>query len=195
MPVHGDSLNTAVWGGADVLIGSITATIPVGNAAFTFNETSGGTAGVTTQWDYVGILDPGQGFSETIETEETEHRGWGWGVIATTYGGQSLTRTFTTLEENLTVLGLTYDASDLTDSGTDISGDLGVKDFTERVRIAFVTYSGDEERRLISKNYATVAASGGGSESEEALMTRGFTATIYPDTNNKLWAYYRGASL
>lgn len=192
----GNTVNAAVWGGADVLIGSMTATVPTGNAAFILNETSGGTAGVTTEWDYVGLLDGGQGFEEGIEVESTDHEAWGFGVIATTYKGQKTTRTFTALEENSTVMGLVYDTDGMTFdnvAGT-YSGDLGVKDFTERVKIAFVTTSGDVEKRAISKNYATVAATSAGSESEEALASKGFTATIYPDSNKKLWTVYKGAS-
>lgn len=195
--MSGNPTNAAVWGGADVLIGSITATIPVGNAAFTMNETSGGTSGVTNQWDFVGILDGGQGFEESIETTSTDHEGWGFGVIATTYKGTKVTKTFTALEENRTVMGLVYDISGMTfddEAGTYV-GDLKIRDNTTRVRIAFVTTSGATERRMISKNYATIAATAAGSESEEALASKGFTATIVPDSGKTLYYTYKGASV
>lgn len=52
----GNPTNAAVWGGADVLIAPIGTAIPAGNAAF------------GAGWEYVGLLDGGQGFEESIET-------------------------------------------------------------------------------------------------------------------------------
>ena len=181
----GSPSNAAVWGGADVLIAPIGTAIPVGNAAF------------AAGWEYVGLLDGGQGFEDSIEQDSTDHTAWGYGVIATTYGATKVTKTFTALEENAVVMGLVYDTSGMTfddEAGTYV-GDLAVRDNTERVLIAFVTTSGDNERRVISKNYATIAATSPGSESEEALASKGFTATIVPDADKKLFYTYKGASL
>jgi len=167
----GDPTLAAVWGGADVLIAPIGTAIPVGNAAFAVG------------WTYVGLLDGGQGFEESIETESTDHEAWGYGVIATTYKGTKVTKTFTALEENETVMGLVYDTTGMTfddEAGTYV-GDLAVRDNTER--------------RMITKNYATIAASSAGSESEEALASKGFTVTIVPDADKKLYYTYKGASL
>ena len=183
--MSGNPTNAAVWGGADVLIAPIGTAIPVGNAAF----------GVA--WTYVGLLDGGQGFEESIETESTDHEAWGYGVIATTYKGTKVTKTFTALEENETVMGLVYDVSGMTfddEEGTYVV-DLAILDNTERVLLAFLTTAGDSERRMISKNYATIAATSAGSESEEALATKSFTATIVPDADKKLYYTYKGASL
>lgn len=192
----GNTANAAVWGEADVYIGSLTATIPTTNAAFTLNETSGGGVGVTDEWDFVGLLDGGQGFEEGIEVSETQHSAWGYGTIFTTYKDQILTKTFTTLEENSTVLNLVYDTDGMTfdnDAGT-YSGDLGVRDHTTQVLIAFELRSGSKIKRYISKGYATVAPTSAGTDSEESLGSKGFTATIYPDSNQKLWSTYKGAA-
>lgn len=177
--------NAAVWGGADVLIAPTTATIPTGNEAF------------SADWKYVGCLDGGQGFEEAIEQDSTDHSAWGFGVIATTYGNTKVTKTFTALEENEVVMGLVYDVSGMTfddEAGTYV-GDLKVRDNTTRVRVAFVTTSGDTERRMITKNYATVAATAAGTESEEALASKGFTATIVPDDSKVLYYTYKGEKL
>jgi hypothetical protein len=184
----GDPAKTAVWGGADVLIGSLTATIPASGAPFTMNETSGGTAGVTTEWDFVGLLNGDDGFTENIEADSTDHNAWGYGVVATTYQGQKVTKTFTALEDNEVVMNLVYDASGVTfnPDGT-YTGVLKVKDYTEKVKIAFVTTSGDSEKRRISHNYATIMPDDAGSESETALQSKGFTATIVPSTDKSLW--------
>ena len=181
----GNPTNAAVWGGADVLIAPIGTAIPVGNAAF------------AAGWKYVGLLDGGQGFEESIETESTDHEAWGFGVIATTYKGTKVTKTFTALEENETVMGLVYDTAGMTfdDVAGTYAGTLAVRDNTERVLVAFVTRSGDTERRMITANYATIAASSAGSESEEALQSKGFTATIVPDASKNLYQVYKGASL
>ncbi|QLQ11181.1 MAG: hypothetical protein HZY75_13360 [Nocardioidaceae bacterium] len=177
MSGHGDTKKTAVWGGADVLIAPASATIPTGLAAF------------SGDWKFVGLLDGGQGFEEAIEVESTDFNAWGFGVVATTYRGQKTTKTFTALEENATVMGLVYDTAGMTFSDEDGTyiGDLAVKDFTEKVRIAFVTYSGSTEKRFISKNYATIAPSAAGTESEEALQSKGFTATVFPTEGRVLW--------
>ncbi|HJR88827.1 MAG TPA: hypothetical protein VJ782_01540 [Aeromicrobium sp.] len=181
----GNPTNAAVWGGADVLIAPVGSPIPVGNAAF------------SAAWDYVGLLDGGQGFEESIETESTDHEAWGYGVIATTYKGTKVTKTFTSVEENSVVMGLVYDVDGMTFDdvlGTYV-GDLAVRDNTERVMVAFVTTSGDNERRMITKNYATIAATSAGSESEEALAAKSFTVTIVPDSSRILYYTYKGASL
>jgi hypothetical protein len=183
--VAGNTANAAVWGGADVLVAPLGSPIPVGNAAF------------SGAWKYVGLLDGGQGFEEGIDVQSTDHEAWGYGVIATTYKGQKTTKTFTALEENEVVMGLVYDVAGMTfddEEGTYV-GDLGVKDYTERVLVAFVTTSGDTEKRAVSKSYATIAATSAGKESEEALAAKGFTATIYPDAEKVIWTVYKGASL
>jgi hypothetical protein len=181
----GNPTNAAVWGGADVLIAPIGTAIPVGNAAF------------DPAWKYVGLLDGGQGFEESIEVTSTDHEAWGYGVIATTYKGTKITKTFTALEENATVMGLVYDVSGMTfdDTAGTYVGDLAVRDNTERVLVAFVVTSGSTERRQITKNYATIAATAAGSESEEAKQSKGFTVTIVPDADKVLYYTYKGASL
>ena len=254
--MSGNTLNAAVWGGADVLIGSITATIPTTNADFPMNRTetigttnadatitgaagtfsasdvgqsiSGtgipvgatilsftsetsvelsanatatgasvtATIGATTGWTFVGLLDGGQGFEDGVEVEETQHSAWGYGTIFTTYKDQVTTKTFTALEENSTVLGLVHDVSAMTfdDEAGTYQGTLKVRDHTEQLRIAFVTTSGTKEKRLISKSYATVAPTAAGTDSEESIGSKGFTATIYPNGSNELWYTYKGAS-
>lgn len=179
----GDVQNTAVWGEADVLIAPIAAVIPAGNAAF------------SDAWEYVGLLSGSDGFTESVEVSQTDHDAWGYGVVATTYKGQKTTKTFTTFEDNETVLGLVYDVSAVTFGANTYTGTLGVKDFTDQVRIAFVVRSGDQEKRLISANYATIAATNAGTESEDSLQSRQFTATVYPTSDKGLWVAFNGASL
>lgn len=181
----GNTANAAVWGEADVLIAPIGTAIPTTNAAF------------GAGWEYVGLLDGGQGFEESIETSSTQHTAWGYGTIFTTYQDQVLTKTFTALEENEVVMGLVYDVSGVTfdDVAGTYTGTLKVRDHTEQILIAFVTRSGSNEKRLISKGYATVAPTSAGSDSEESLGSKTFEATIYPNGSQELFYAYKGASL
>jgi hypothetical protein len=183
--VSGNTANAAVWGGADVLIAPIGTAIPATNAAF------------DAAWKYVGLLDGGQGFEEGIEVASTDHDAWGYGTIFTTYKAQKLTKTFTALEENATVMGLVYDTTSMTFDDTlgTYVGTLKVRDHTTQLLIAFVTTSGGKEKRLISKGYATVAPTNAGSDGEESLQSKGFTATIFPNGSSELWYAYKGASL
>jgi hypothetical protein len=251
--VSGNTLNAAVWGGADVLVGPITATIPTTNAAFPMNRTATvgttnssptvtgatfvtadigqsitgtgipasttitavtpgvsatisanatatgsptATIGATTGWKYAGLLDGGQGFEDSVDVDETQHSAWGYGTIFTTYKDQVTTKTFTALEENATTMGLLHDVTSMTfddDLGTYV-GTLKVRDHTTQLRIAFVTTSGTKTKRLISKSYATVKPTSAGTDSEESLGSKGFTATIYPNGSNELWYTYKGAA-
>jgi hypothetical protein len=183
--VAGNPGNAAVWGGADVLVAPLGSPIPVGNAAF------------SVAWKYAGLLDGGQGFEESIEQDSTDHSAWGYGVIATTYGNTKVTKTFTALEENQTVMSLVYDTSAMTfdDTAGTYVGDLKVRDNTTRLLVAFVTTSGNRERRMITKNYGTIAPTSAGSESEEALQSKGLTVTIVPDASKILYYTYKGAKL
>jgi hypothetical protein len=181
----GNTANAAVWGEADVLIAPIGTAIPTTNAAF------------AAEWEFVGLLDGGQGFAEGIETESTDHDAWGYGTILTTYKAQKLTKTFTALEENEVVMGLVYDVTGMTfddEAGTYV-GTLAVRDHTEQVLIAFVTKTGGNEKRLISKGYATIAPTDAGSEGEESLASKTFEATIFPNGSQELWYAYKGVSL
>lgn len=165
------------------------------NPASATNASASLTIGATTDgWDFVGILDGGQGFEEENAAESTDHTGWGYGVIATTYKGQKTTRTFTAVEENSTVMSLLYETTDVVfdDEDGTYEGELGVRDHSEHLLIAFVLNTGGREKRAVSTNYATVAPSGAAKDSEESLSTKGFTATIVPTASKKLWTVYKG---
>ncbi len=66
----GNPTNAAVWGGADVLVGAVTATIPVGNAAFPMRRsvvvgTTNADATVTAASGTFSASDVGQSISGT----------------------------------------------------------------------------------------------------------------------------------
>ncbi|HET7666542.1 MAG TPA: hypothetical protein VFK56_10830 [Mycobacterium sp.] len=192
--MSGDVNNTAVWNEADVFIGDLAATNPTAGAAFTLNESSGGTAGTTTEWDFVGLLDGSAGFGEQESITSTDHSAWGYGVITTTKKDFKLTRTFTALEDNTTVLGLLYDATGVTFTGNNFSGDLKVRDNSRQFKVAFETRSGTEIKRYISAGHAMVESIGQVTEGEDGLQSRPVTVTIYPDSTKVLWHTYKGAA-
>ena len=154
-----------------------------------------GTIGATNGWRFAGCLDGGQGFEEANDQSSTDHSAWGFGVIATTYTDKKTTVTFTALEENAVVMGLAYDVSGMTfdDVAGTYEGNLAVREDTDRVRLGFEVTSGAVVRRKTTANYATVTATGAGSESEESLGSKTFEASIFPDANSVLYTTYKGA--
>ena len=110
-----------------------------------------------------------------------------WEHVGLLDGGQGFEETIETTSTDHTAWGYGVIATTY--------GDLKVRDNTTRVLVAFVTKSGGTERRLISKNYATIAATSAGTEGEESLGSKAFEATIVPDENKAVWYTYKGASL
>jgi hypothetical protein len=179
----GDVNNAAVWADADVYIADSLATAsPAGGAAF------------GAGWDLVGLLNGDDGFAESYGFDSNDHYAWGGVLVATTRKNFKVTKSFTALEDNQTVMGLVYDASGVTFTGSDYSGDLAIPDLSRKFRIAFETASGGEIKRLISKNYAQVDKVGDSKEGESNLASRQFTVCIYPDSNGVLWETYKGAA-
>lgn len=192
MTMFGDpAANAPVWSKYAVLLGGLTATIPTGPAAFTYNETSGGTADVTTQWDYVGALVTDTPFDDGAETVSTsDHSAAGHGVYATTYKDQKETRTFTVKESTLKTLGIKYDASGVTETDGNLAGTLKRRDTTEKFLIAFHRENALKCERYISKNHAyidNISRSFGNDES-----TFSVTVVIVPNTSDELYTYYLG---
>lgn len=189
-PLFGDpAANAPVWGKYAVLLGSLTATVPVGNADFTLNDGST----TTTEWDPVGALDSDTPFDDGDEAiDATDHTAAGHGVYATTYKNQKETVTFTAKETTLVTLGLVYDASAVTDDGSgNLSGTLARRDPTEKFLIAFHRENDTTAERRISKNYAYIDSISRSFGNDESLRT--VTVTIVPTAADELYTYYFGA--
>lgn len=188
--MSGDTTNVNVWSGADVLLGSLTATNPAPNVAFTMNTT----VGTGVNWDFVGILDGSAGFSEAQSNDSTDFNGWGYGVVATTRKNLSITRTFTVMEDNLITLGIAYDVSALTVTGTSYTGTLKGRDLAEKFKVAFETRQGTQVKRLITKNYASVETIGDKQEGEDNVSSFPVTVKIYPTSAGIFWDTYKGVA-
>ncbi|TMZ59004.1 hypothetical protein EMG21_30160 [Klebsiella pneumoniae] len=190
----GSPANASVWAYADVLIGPLDAEIPVDGEPF------------GADWDYVGLLNGDDGFSETQDMDSTDHFAWGGILVATTRSNYKLTRTFTAFEDNETVFDLAYPGHDVAFSGDGTyGGDVHVPDLQHRFKIAFVTRSGQgadaQVKRVISKNYAQVEERGDATESETEISSRQFTVAIYPTEIDEatgkatLFSVYKGPEL
>ena len=191
MSIYGDpAANAPVYGKFAVLLGGLAATTPTHPAAFTLNETSGGTVGTTGEWDIVGALDDDSPFDSGEESiEVTSHSAAGLGTYAKTFKNQEERVTFTALETTLVTLGILYDASGLTDSGTAISGKLKQRDPSETFKVAFQRENAVNMERRVSENYCqidTISRSG----AEKSLYT--VTLAVYPTADSELFDYYLG---
>lgn len=187
-PLFGDpAANAPVWGKYAVLLGSLTATVPTGPAAFVLNDGST----TTDEWDPVGAGDDSSVFDDGNESiESSDHSAAGFGVYATTYRNQKETVTFTAKETTLTTLGLLYDASGVTDTAGALSGTLKRRDPTEKFLIAFHRENGSKCERKISVNHAYIDSISRSFGNDESLRT--VTVVIAPTSDDELYHYYYG---
>ena len=191
MSIYGDPTNAPVWSKGAVLLGSLTATVPTHPAAFTMNATSGGTAGVTTEWDPVGMLDDDSPFDNGEESiDVSSHSAFGFGIYAKTYKNQEERFTFTALETTLITLGLIYDGTALTETAGTVTGKLKQRDPSKTFKLALQRENATEMERKISESYATIDSISRSFSDGKSLYT--CTATVYPTTDKELFDYYRG---
>jgi hypothetical protein len=177
-----------------VLIGGLTATKPTGAPAggtiaargFILNDPAAGTP-ITTEWDPVGALDDDSPFDDGVESiDSTAHSAFGLGVWIHSFKNQAFQFTFTALQDDLITAGLAYDASGLTETSGNTSGDVGFRDPTKKFLLGIVRENATKAQRLVTKNYAQI-------ESIAASLTDGVavkavTVNVYPNTTGKLWA-------
>lgn len=192
MSIFGNpTANAPVFNDYAVLIGDVAATIPNAPAAFTLNETSGGTVGVDDEWDVVGALVEDNPFDDGEETiDVTNHTAAGFGVYAKTYRNQEETISFTALETTLITLGILYDASGVTNTSGTLEGKLKQRDPSETFRIAFQRENTTKMERRVSTNYAqinTITRNPG-----DGRSTYTVSVTIYPNSSHELFDYYLG---
>lgn len=192
-PFFGDpAANAPVFGKYAVLLGDVDATRPTGHAGasdFTLNDPPT----TTGQWDPVGALDSDTPFDGGAESStQTDHTAAGFGVYATTTTDQKETRTFTAKETTLTTLGILYDATGVTDSGTVVSGTLKRRDPSKKYLAGFYRETADGlMERYVSKNYATINTITRNFASNEATYT--VELLIVPTADDELYDYYKGA--
>lgn len=183
----GNPANAGTWGYGDVLIAPISATNPVGNAAF------------SDDWDYVGLLDGGDGFETDRDSDSDDHFAWGGILVEVTDRNYKETKSFSALEDNAVIFALTHPGSDVdwtTTPGAAV-GTIVVPE-KEKFKIAFVTRKGSIEERHISRSYATLDGWPTKDKNEDDLSAWEVTVAIYPGAADPvtgklpLYDYYRG---
>lgn len=172
--MSGDTSNARLWADADVYIAFDTTT-----AAPADGDTPFGVG-----WDLVGLLDGDDGFTESRESDETDHFAWGGILIRTGRRNYKETHSFTALEWNVTTERLYRPGSDALVAG---SGIWKVALVPERVKVAFETIDGDITKRLIAIHEAEVQVDGDVDRNESDISALNFMATIYPNADGELW--------
>lgn len=178
MPV-GDNKNVNTWSGADVLIAPLDATIPEPGEAYD-----------ATTWKFAGTLNGDQGFSGARESDQTDHFGWGRGIVAQTDKNYKETKTFTAMEStNEVVMKLAYPGSTLT-FGDVARGTLKVPS-KEKFKVAFVTERGTVTQRYTTLDYAMLEGWPVASQNDSDVEQMEVTVVIYPNSDNELWDWQR----
>ena len=198
-PFYGDPATSApVFGKFAVLLSGLTSTNPAGVPAgatlasmgFILNDPNAGTP-VTTEWDPFGALsddDPMDDGEESID--ETPHSAAGLGVYARTFKNQEERLTFTALETTLRTLGVTYDASGVTDTSGTISGALKLRDPMKKYKVGLVRHNDTTLERKVSKNYAQITGISRSFGDGKAMRT--VTMAVYPNAAGEVFDYYLG---
>lgn len=163
-----DPGNVRLWVDANVYVSDeLTLTLPT-TAEAPFGAT----------WDLTGVLDGDEGFDEERKWKETDHYGWGVGLIKTGYSEFQMTRTFTALEDNPITRGLLWPGS----TNTSIVVPRPVSRF-----LAFEAVDDDGEVvRLITARPAKVWC-GKTNQNESDLTKMPFECKIYGTGANELF--------
>lgn len=183
---------TGIPGGATISAVSSTTAATL-SAAATASGTVTATIGTATsnQWDPVGALDDDSPMDDGEESIEiTNHSAAGLGLYAKTAKNQTEQVTFTALESTLRTLGVIYDGTGLTDTGTVISGKLKLRDPLKKYRVGLVRHNDTTLERKVSENYGQIDTISRSFGDGKALRT--VTMTVYPDSASEVWDYYLG---
>jgi hypothetical protein len=187
-----------VFGKYAVLLSGLTSTTPTGTPAgataatmgFILNDPAAGTP-VTTEWDPVGALDDDNPMDDGEESiDSTPHSAAGLGVYARTFKNQEERFTFTALEKRLKTLGITFDASGLTETSGVISGKLKQRDPSKKYRVGLARWNATTLERKVTTNYGQIDTLGRAFSDGKGLVT--VTMNVYPNAAGELFDYYLG---
>ena len=178
MPV-GDNKNVNTWAGADVLVAPLDATDPEPGEDFDL-----------AAWKFAGTLNGDQGFGAARDSDQTDHFGWGRGLVAQTDKNYKETKTFTSMEStNEVIMKLAYPGSTF-NFGDVARGTLKVPS-KENFKIAFVTERGTVVQRYITLNYAQLEGWPVASQNDSDVEQMEITVAIFPNNDNDLWDWQR----
>lgn len=129
-------------------------------------------------WTMLGLLDGGDGYSESRSEDVKDHFAWGGTLVRTSRKNFKLEKKFAVLEDNVTTRALIWPGSSATQR---------IIPKPANVKIAFETREGGKVQRLITRNYAQVSVDGDIKDGEDDLTKVGLVATIFPDSAGVLF--------
>ncbi len=173
----GDPSNARLWADADVYVAFGTDGDLSGVEVPTDVDTEFG-----ADWDLVGLLDGGEGFTQTRDEDVSDKYAWGGILIRTARKNFKFSQSFTALEDNETTFRLRWPGSTRGETIVVPSGNQ-----IERVLVAFETRDGDITHRLISAFEAEITVDGDVGENEEDIASVPFMATVFPDADGVLF--------
>ena len=175
--MSGDPTKASLWTDADVRVDfGMNAAAPLD----TFSPYASG-------WALAGLLDGGEGFTESRDEDTSEHYAWGGILIKKTRSKHKRTIKFVALEDNETVFRLVNPGSE---RGTeDVDGvriDKVVVPKYEDFSISFETREGGKVKRRTVKR-ATIEEIGEIKDGEEEPTVYEITVVLYPEADGTLY--------
>lgn len=165
-----DVTKTHLWDGADVFYALKSGAVPSWPA--TASDPFPGTL------KQVGILDGGDGFTESRSEDKNDFFGWGGILLRTSRAHFKMTRTFTALEDNEETRALIYPGS--------AAGKISVPKPVP-VYLAFELRDGDVVHRAWTLGHAICEISGDLKWGEADITKFPILATIYPTGGGDLF--------
>lgn len=178
----GDATNAGQWTDADVLIAPIGSTVPVD---------------VTSAWNasfnLVGLLDGGEGFTETRDEDTNETYAWGGLLVKRSKSKHKRTFKFVALEDNDTVFALVNPGSTRSTNAGLTSSVIKVPVGLNEFMVGFEVTDGVTTKRRWLKR-ATVESVGEIKEGEEEVTVYEITIIAYPESDGTLYYTLEGAA-
>lgn len=161
--------NASIWADADIYVSTDLAVALPASAA----------AAMPVGWGSpVGLLEGADGIVTTRSVDGEVKFAWGSKPVRKTRKNYLETVKFTVLEDNDKTRSLIFPGSS--------AGEIVVP-VVVPVMLALEVRDGTKVRRRITKGYAEIDVDGDMSENEDDLTKVSLVATIFPDSDNKLW--------
>jgi hypothetical protein len=178
----GSASNAGQWTDADVLIA------PIGSAT---------PADVTSAWPaafgLVGLLDGGEGFTETRDEDTNETYAWGGLLIKRSKSKHKRTFKFVALEDNPVVFSLINPGSTRGTVGGLTTSVVKVPVGLNEFMVGFEVTDGVTTKRRWATR-ATVETVGEIKEGEEEVTAYEITIVVYPESDGTLYRTLSGAA-
>lgn len=175
MTATGNTLNTELWDGADVYIGTL-------NLAGPTDVSTAWGAG----WNAVGLLDGEAGFNETRDQDTSEHYAWGGILFRRTSSKHKRSIKFSALEDNEVVFKLVNPGSPARVSTLGVRTGKVMVPKGAKFAIGLEVRDGDRIKRRTIK-HAEVSEVADITESESDPTVFEITVLIFPEADGTLY--------